>query len=265
MRGVVAFSLLALSACATEPLAPDTNMDPRGRWTVVAVDGEATPGGTGFAFTIEPPRGSARFGCNSGSGDLAVERGYLVTGNWVVTAAACQPERMRFEHKGFDILAQPVAIEVRSAGRIRLSNRRGSIDLVRAPQVAPSTVAPVQVVPDLATLIIGQWVAMGIDGRPVGQGDRFSLTVTPTTIRTEGVCNDVRGDYRIVAGRLMPNGSPWPWTERGCYNPAGKRAPMALDDRVHAAFWNGPTITMPTPDRLLLASARGSIEFERQR
>jgi len=132
MRGAITFVLLALSACSTQPLEPGPNVDPRGRWTVVAIDGAATPGGAGFAFTIEPPRGSGRFGCNSGSGSLTVERGYLVPGNWVVSAAACQPERMRFERKGFDILAQPMAIEAGPAGGIRLRNQRGSIDLERS-------------------------------------------------------------------------------------------------------------------------------------
>jgi|GEM_PF-6487976 len=131
MRGAIALALLALSACSTQPLEAAPMVDPRGHWTVVAIEGEVTPGGAGFAFTIEPPRGSARFGCNLGSGGLAIERGYLVPGDWVVSAAACQPERMRFERKGFDILARPMAIEMRPAGGIRLRNQRGSIDLVR--------------------------------------------------------------------------------------------------------------------------------------
>ena len=75
-----------------------------------------------------------------------------------------------------------------------------------------------------------------------------------------GLCNDVQGHYLVIGERLVPNGYPWPRSERGC---APER--MVLEDRVYAVFWNEPASLLPTPNRLRLTSARGSIEFERKR
>ena len=114
-------------------LAPDPDRSPFGKWTVVAVDGESTGGGERFNFSIEQPYGSAQFGCNKGSGRLRVERGWLVTGDWIITTAGCVPaERMRFERRGFEITSQPMAISARGGSGIRLRDRVGAIDLVRA-------------------------------------------------------------------------------------------------------------------------------------
>lgn len=122
---------LLLAACATKPLVPDAAIDPLGRWTITAVDGEPTGGGERFNFHIEQPDGSAQFGCNAGGGPLRVERGWVVAGEWIVTVASCGAERMLFERRGFDIIGQPMAVETRANGAIRLRNRVGSIDLVR--------------------------------------------------------------------------------------------------------------------------------------
>ena len=114
-------------------LAPDPDRSPFGKWMVVAVDGETTGGGERFNFSIEQPYGSAQFGCNKGSGRLRFERGWLVTGDWIITTAGCVPaERMRFERRGFEITSQPMAISARGGSGIRLRNRVGTIDLVRA-------------------------------------------------------------------------------------------------------------------------------------
>jgi len=131
-RDAAAALTLFVSACATAPLAPDPTVNISGRWSIVSVNGQPTGGGRNFTFAIEPPVGSARFGCNSGSGSVRVDQGWLVGGrDWIITLALC-PGRMDFEHKGFKILEQPLAIERRSSGAIRLRNANGSIDLVRA-------------------------------------------------------------------------------------------------------------------------------------
>ena len=117
-----------------------------------------------------------------------------------------------------------------------------------------------QAEPDLAIRFVGRWIAASFDGRPAAPDDRFALVVTPTMVRTEGVCNDLRGHYLIVERRLTPNGMMWPRSERGC-DPDR----MTLEDRIFAVMWHTPVISFPAPDRLRLASARGSIEFERKR
>jgi len=113
---------------------------------------------------------------------------------------------------------------------------------------------------DSSVAIVGRWTAVAIDGNAAAPADRFNLTVTRTMISTNGVCNDLRGSYRTVERRLMPDGPPWPRTERGC-DPDR----MALEDRVFAVMWYEPVISFPARDRLRLASDRGSIEFERAR
>lgn len=127
---------LGVSACATIPLKPDPSVQPLGRWTVVAVNGQPTGGGERFYFVIDPPAGEAQFGCNKGGGSLSVDDGWVVTGNWIITVAGCLPRgRMRFEDQGYAITSQPMAME-RTARGIRLRNRAGSVDLVPAPVAA---------------------------------------------------------------------------------------------------------------------------------
>ena len=128
--GLLAATSFSLTACAISALGPDPNRSPLGQWTVVAIDGEPTGGGERFNFSIKQPYGNAQFGCNKGGGPLRVGRDWVVTGDWIVTTAGC-PDRMRFERKGFDIIAQPMAIESRPDGGLRLRNRVGSIDLRR--------------------------------------------------------------------------------------------------------------------------------------
>ena len=238
---------LLLAACATKPLVPDAAIDLLGRWTVVAVDGEATGGGERFNFRIEQPYGSAQFGCNAGSGPLRVERGGVVAGDWIITVAGCGPERMRFERRGFEIIGEPMAFEALVNGAIRLRNRVGSIDLERAPAVALN--------------IEGEWTAVAIDGVATEPADRFPLTITPTTI-SANLCNMIDGGYRLDGLQLARVG-PWRSTERGCFDPTGKRDPMAAEEKVFAILSSALTAATPTPNSLKLMSPRGSIDFVR--
>ena len=111
------------------PIAPDPSVSLAGRWTIVAVNGRPTGGGDRFDIDFRPDYGVAQFGCNEGSGSYRIENGWLVTGDWIITAAGC-PGRQQFERPGFKVLGQPLAIERRGNG-VRLRGRRGSIDLVR--------------------------------------------------------------------------------------------------------------------------------------
>lgn len=250
MRYLAAAMMLALAGCATRSTMPEAAVDPRGRWTVVAVDGEATGGGERFYFSIDPPRGSARFGCNAGSGTVRIERGQLITDKWITTVAGClPPERMRFERRGFDISSQPMAIEARRTGGIRLRNRIGSIDLIRAPAIALN--------------IVGEWTALAINGVSLDARDQFRLSITATQFEARA-CNTLGGGYRLDGPRLVWTG-PWRSTERGCFDPTGQRDVMATEERAFAILSTSLTVSTPTPDTLRVQGPRGSIDLERAR
>ena len=97
-------------------------------WRVVAINGTRTPA-SNFYINFMPDRMSAKFGCNS------LGAGYTQTGN-VVDAGAVMATRMAcadmtFENQGSAVLEQPMTIS--GVGeQMTLSNRAGSIDLVRA-------------------------------------------------------------------------------------------------------------------------------------
>ena len=128
---LVTLALLA-SASTTAPLAPDPTVNLSGRWKVVAVNGEPTGGGRNFNFELNADYGRAQFGCNRGGGTYALRNGWVVGGDrWIITAAGClNPDSwIEFEHKGFQILSRPLAMERRPNGGVRLRNELGSIEL----------------------------------------------------------------------------------------------------------------------------------------
>lgn len=216
----------------------------------MAVDGEPTGGGERFHFSIEQPYGSAQFGCNAGSGVLRIERGWIVPGDWIITVAACLPkERMRFERHGFNITSQPMAIQARSGGGLRLRSRVGSIDLVRA--ISP------------AINMVGEWSAVAIDGAALDANDRLVMSITASQLEARS-CNTLGGGYRLDGSRLIRT-DPWRSTERGCFDPTGKRDVMAVEERGFAILSSQLTVGMSTSNTLRLRSPRGSIDFIRRR
>ena len=132
MRRAIVAAALLLGACQLDrpatSLMPDPSVSLAGRWTIVAVNGRQTGGGERFLAEFGE-FGQARFGCNTGSGAYLVERGWLVTDDWIITAAGC-PGRKQFERLGFRVLSQPLAIE-RYGNGIRFRGRQGSIHLAR--------------------------------------------------------------------------------------------------------------------------------------
>jgi heat shock protein HslJ len=195
-RLVIAAALTLLAGCATA-LRPDSSVPLAGEWEIAAVDGEPTGGGEAFVLSLKPPNGWAAFGCNAGSGSVRIERGWLVTGDWIVTAALCPPEeRMRFERRGFEILGAPAAIE-RSGGAVHLRNERGSIEL--------RPLAPVR----LAGM---KWTVPDVNGNapPAGAAIEFEEQ------EFEGYfgCNWIGGVYRQEANIFSLGISRD--TERGC-------------------------------------------------
>lgn len=244
---------LAVAGCATAPLAPDPSVDLAGRWTIVAVDGERTGGGRRFNMELNPAYGAAQFGCNSGSGTYAVRDGWLVPGDWIITAAGCpNPDSWRhFERKGFEILGKPLAIQRTQAG-VRLRNERGVIDLVRAPPVS-------------AAEILGSWNVDAINEVPTPGGTEFRVTFTPNRIEARFGCNHYRADaYRLEGSRFRPIGGGN--TEMACEltGPNAPRVPvMTLEDWAFAVLRSGPELVPRPGGRLSLVSPKGRIDLSR--
>ena len=237
---------LALPGCATAPAAPDAAVDPRGQWTVTAVNGQATGGGEDFRFAITPPTGSAQFGCNQGGGSLSVGNGWVVTGDWIITLASCRDERtLRFERMGFDIVARPMAVEQRGAG-LRLANQRGTIDLTPAPAVRSLT---------------GSWRVTALNGQPIAAPPAFA-GFDRAGMRINFGCNTMRGSYRQENGTLVPV-YPLGSTEIGCMPTSGGPDPHAIEESGFAVVRRPMRITWHGERRVTLSNEAGSFELQR--
>jgi heat shock protein HslJ len=121
------FSQVGESGQPNYPGTPVQNLSGT-NWRVVAINGTRTPA-SNFYLNFMPDRIGAKFGCNS------LGAGYTQTGN-VVDAGAVMATRMAcpdmtFENQGSRILEEPMTISG-VGNRLTLTNRAGSIDLVRA-------------------------------------------------------------------------------------------------------------------------------------
>lgn len=245
MRGAAALLAAMLAGCATAPASPDSTVDPRGYWTIVAVNGEATGGGEHFRFIITPPFGSAQFGCNAGGGSLVARDGWVVAGDWIITVAGCRTKRIgEFERMGFDVTAKPMAVERTSVG-IRLRNARGTIDL--AERAFPS--------------LIGRWHVISVNGRPV----TGSANITAGRSIINFGCNDLLGAYQQNGERfrVIP---PMSTTERGCVVGETDEPTEAVqrEDEGFRIATRDMQVTFYGPDRVQLSNAAGSIEMMRR-
>jgi uncharacterized membrane protein len=97
-------------------------------WRVVAINQRPAPPNN-FYMNFLPDRIGAKFGCNSLGADYSVNGSVLTAGAVMATRMAC-PD-MSFETQGSAIMAHPMNIAGRG-GRMVLSNRAGTIELVRA-------------------------------------------------------------------------------------------------------------------------------------
>lgn len=245
MRRVLAVLLAGmLAGCTTAPTAPDATVDPRGYWTVVAVNGETTGSGEHFRFIITPPTGSAQFGCNAGGGSLAARDGWVVAGDWIITVAGCRTKRIgELERMGFDVTAGPMAVERTNAG-IRLRNGKGTIEL--AARAFPS--------------LIGRWHVTAVNGRPV----TGSANITANRSIINFGCNDLLGAYRQDGERLLAI-TPMATTERGCVigdTDEPTEATQREDEGFRIATRN-MQVTFYGPDRVRLSNEAGTIELVR--
>ena len=97
-------------------------------WRVVSVNGQPVPM-SGHYFNFDRDRVSGRLGCNSFGGNYRVTGSTLATPGLAMTEMAC-PD-MRFETEGGRIMRQPMTM-IESGDRLTLSNRAGTIELIRA-------------------------------------------------------------------------------------------------------------------------------------
>ena len=97
-------------------------------WRVVSINGRQTPP-RNFYMNFIPDRIGAKFGCNSLGAGYSVAGNILTAGAIMATRMAC-PD-MSFETQGSAILSLPMSI-AGGGDRLVLSNRNGSIELVRA-------------------------------------------------------------------------------------------------------------------------------------
>lgn len=251
VRFIGAAAVFALAACATVPLAPDPAIDPTGRWTITAVNGEPTGGGRRFNFELNPGHGRARFGCNAGGGTYRIANGWLVAGEWIVTVAAC-PDRqswVTFERKGFQILASPLAMEKRDGG-LRLRNQIGSIDLVRAPPLRTEE-------------IVGRWAVVSVN-EIATPGASFRMIFTSDEFDAQFGCNSYLSTYVLENGRIR--GIQGRQTEKACdlTGPDAPQVPvMQIEGRAFAILGSQPEISIEPGGGLSLTSSTGTIELSR--
>ncbi|HEY4070079.1 MAG TPA: META domain-containing protein [Sphingomicrobium sp.] len=99
------------------------------RWHVLAVNQHITPNKGDYRIEFQDGRISARFGCNSIGGSYSATGGRLTTHQLISTKMACGAPADEFEKAGAGILNAPLRIRESGKGRLRLSNRIGSLDL----------------------------------------------------------------------------------------------------------------------------------------
>jgi len=97
-------------------------------WRVVSINGQRVPM-SGYYLNFMPDRLSGKLGCNSLGAGYSVTGNRLSVGAILMTEMACPNDR--FEAQGAAIMIQPMLLS-ESGDRLTLSNRVGTIELVRA-------------------------------------------------------------------------------------------------------------------------------------
>ena len=97
-------------------------------WRVASINGQQVPM-SGYYLNFMPDRLSGKFGCNMIGAGYSVYGATLSAGAIMMTKMACP--NGSFEAQGIAIMAQPMKL-TESGDRLTLSNRVGTIELVRA-------------------------------------------------------------------------------------------------------------------------------------
>ena len=155
MGSVIRSLPLLLAACATAavacpPAAAPGAASPEGRWTIAAVEGRPVRGlwialggegigtvtraGDGLRVASPQPPSRAYLGCNDWHPNGWARDGNTLTMGVEMshrTERGCDAARMTLDDAALAILMAPMAIAFDGSGRLRLSNARGTLDLVR--------------------------------------------------------------------------------------------------------------------------------------
>jgi len=110
------------------PGAPGAMLLTGTNWQVTAINGRPTPAHD-FYINFMPDRMSSKFGCNMLGAGYSQQGNVLTAGAVMATRMAC-PD-MSFENQGAAVLELPMTVSG-MGNHLTLSNRAGSIDLVRA-------------------------------------------------------------------------------------------------------------------------------------
>jgi hypothetical protein len=136
---LLAVSVIGCHCCAgcmppAQSLPAPPPLSAAGDWRVIAVNGRPSDGGA----TIRPPVYLINFGCNQGRAQVRIERQSLIvvppfgyTERGCVNPDGTSTEAALREDEGFRIAANSMRIDFSGPHRIRISNRWGTIDLVR--------------------------------------------------------------------------------------------------------------------------------------
>lgn len=137
--GCRALPLAALALAACTSIAADQRTFDGTRWNVVAINGQATPGGDRFSIVFGPVSFTGRMGCNLLRGDYHVVGGQLIPGMSMATQMGCLSDApraippMTFEEWAFRVLRKPMRLDWASGKQLTLINDAGAIALERVP------------------------------------------------------------------------------------------------------------------------------------
>lgn len=118
------------SGCGGGTIAPATLAGTS--WTVVSVNGRATPGGADYSLQFADGKIAAKFGCNGIGGSYRQNGDHVATADLAQTAMGCPEPAGTFESQGTAVLRSNMRVEATGGERLRLVSEAGTIDLKRA-------------------------------------------------------------------------------------------------------------------------------------
>ena len=101
-------------------------------WRIVAIDGEAVPGGAAYFLNFEQGRLGGKAGCNGFGGPYGTSGRTLVPGPIAATRMACPGPAMDHERSALAILQGPVQLDYRDGDTLILRGGAGTITLRRS-------------------------------------------------------------------------------------------------------------------------------------
>ena len=101
-------------------------------WRIVAIDGEAVPGGPAYVLNFEQGRLGGKAGCNGFGGPYEISGRTLVPGPIAATRMACPGPAMEHERRALAILQGPIQLDYRGGDTLILRGGAGTVTLRRS-------------------------------------------------------------------------------------------------------------------------------------